>query len=224
MGTLRIGRRTIRYVVKRRDSKYAHLRFGDDLHLEVTVPLASKIAARDILRKKRAWVETAYQKLANSRRVFDGRRILLKGVPHRLKLVKARSPQVKVRDGTILVGVPSGTDPRQSIREWMRRETEKYATKRVRYYSRKLGFNAPGVEVTEAKRWGHCTRDGKLAFGWQLAALPKDLADYVILHEISHLSEFNHDRRFHHRLLSLSPDYREKGKSLRGIVALQDIR
>ena len=48
--------------------------------------------------------------------------------------------------------------------------------------------------------------------------MPSDLADYVVLHEISHLREFNHSRGFRYALASLCPDFKEKEAMLKRYV------
>jgi predicted metal-dependent hydrolase len=45
--------------------------------------------------------------------------------------------------------------------------------------------------------------------------LPRELADFVVLHEISHLREFNHSRRFRYTLATLCPDFKEKEATLK---------
>lgn len=218
METFRVGRRAIQYTVRRGGSKYAHLRFREHAHLEVTLPQKSRVSVRELLNKKRGWIEREIRRVVNSRRVFDRKQLLLKGVPHRLKVVRAKQNRVKVRGRTIFVGLADGSDLRQCIRNWMTPETRRYATKRVNDYRRKLGFNVESVEVADSKRWGYSTRDRRLVFNWQLGALPRELADYVVLHEVSHLSEFNHNGRFRLLLFSLCPDFKEREHALRSIV------
>jgi hypothetical protein len=142
---------------------------------------------------------------------------LLAGVPHKLKVAKAKENWVKVRSGTIFVNIADGSDLRQCIKDWMTSKTRSYAARRVDYYKKKLGFNLRSVEVGDSRRWGHCTHDRALVFNWQLVALPTELADYVIMHEISHLAQFNHKERFRALLFSLCPDFQEREQALRSI-------
>jgi hypothetical protein len=171
-----------------------------------------------LLNKKRSWIERELQRIANRRRVFDGKQLLIRGAPHRLKIVKGRRNSVKVRGGIVHVSLGDGSDLRQCIVDWMAPKTQRYTMKRVNTYGSKLGFKVEGIEVGDSKRWGHCTRDRRLVFNWQLAALPRELADYVVLHEVSHLSEFNHNGRFRTLLFSLCPDFREREELLLTIV------
>ncbi len=100
--------------------------------------------------------------MANRRRVFDGKQLLLKGAPHKLKVVKRKRNSVKVRGRTVYVGLAGDSDFRQCVVDWMTPQAQRYAVKRVNTYGRKLGFKVESVEVEDSKRWGHCTRDGGL--------------------------------------------------------------
>ncbi|MFQ6060534.1 MAG: M48 family metallopeptidase [Thermoplasmata archaeon] len=71
------------------------------------------------------------------------------------------------------------------------------------------------VIVKDTKRWGYCKRNGDLVLNWQLIALPRKLAEYVILHELAHLSEFSHSKGFRARLAAMCPDYREREDELK---------
>lgn len=218
MATFRIGRRAIRYVVRHGGSEYAHLRLKDDKYLEVTLPQKSQVRARELLNKKRAWVERTLHKLGSRKRVFDGKRLLVWDVPYQLKVVKAKGSSVKISHGTVIVGLNGDSNLRETVKNWMAGKTQRYAEKRLNHYRRTLAFNAEGVGISDSRKWGYCTRDRRVFFNWQLAALPKELADYVVLHEASHLSEFNHSHHFRARLLSLCPDFRERELNLRNIV------
>jgi predicted metal-dependent hydrolase len=53
------------------------------------------------------------------------------------------------------------------------------------------------VSVRDQKtRWGSCSRDGRLSFSYKIVFLPPGAARYIVAHELSHLKEFNHSRKF----------------------------
>jgi predicted metal-dependent hydrolase len=72
--------------------------------------------------------------------------------------------------------------------------------------------------VREVRKWGYCTRRGRLSFSWQLAALSDRLREYVVLHELTHLTEFNHSAAFRKRLQLFCPDFRDREKELDLVV------
>jgi len=56
-------------------------------------------------------------------------------------------------------------------------------------------------------RWGSCSRKGNLNFNYRLVLLPPHLADYVVVHELCHLLEFNHSPNFWQMIARALPDY-----------------
>ena len=70
------------------------------------------------------------------------------------------------------------------------------------------------VDVREIGKWGYCTRGGRLSFSWQLIALPERLREYVVLHELTHLSHFDHSPAFKRKLAAYCPDFRDREREL----------
>jgi predicted metal-dependent hydrolase len=57
-------------------------------------------------------------------------------------------------------------------------------------------------------RWGSCSSKGNLNFNWRLAMIPSHLADYIVVHELCHLKEFNHGPEFWKLVALACPNYR----------------
>ncbi len=216
MSTLRIGDRQVPYTVKENpDSKYVQLKLRPNLELEVSVPTLSEVDIGAVLKKKRNWIEAKYNEMVKSKRIFDGKRVLYRGQPHEVEFVRSSDAVVKRENGRITLPVDDSTDPRNALKEWMKTETEKLVKERLSHYSKKLRLPFNGFSVQETRKWAYCTKNRKLVFNWQLAALPKNLSDYVILHELSHLGEFSHSRRFRYLLASVCPDFKERESMLK---------
>jgi predicted metal-dependent hydrolase len=67
----------------------------------------------------------------------------------------------------------------------------------------------------QKSRWGSCSKRGNLNFNYRILFLPKDICDYVIVHEICHLKELNHSKRFWKLVAETVPNYAELRKQLR---------
>ncbi|WP_077212548.1 M48 family metallopeptidase [Bacillus dakarensis] len=71
------------------------------------------------------------------------------------------------------------------------------------------------IKITDNKRtWGTCDAKHHLTFNWRLAMAPKEVIDYVVVHEMCHMVHLNHDRSFWRLVGKIMPDYKEKEKWL----------
>ena len=83
-------------------------------------------------------------------------------------------------------------------------------------WSSEYGFRFNRVSIKNTKRlWGSCSRKGNLNFSYALLFLPRELAEYVIVHELCHLKEHNHGRDFWRLVERVLPDYRARRAELR---------
>jgi predicted metal-dependent hydrolase len=68
---------------------------------------------------------------------------------------------------------------------------------------------------SQTTRWASCSKKGNLSFNYKIIFLPETLMDYVIIHELCHLKEFNHSKRFWTLVESHVPDYMAKRHDLK---------
>ncbi|MCK5080576.1 MAG: M48 family metallopeptidase [Candidatus Moranbacteria bacterium] len=66
-------------------------------------------------------------------------------------------------------------------------------------------------------RWGSCSSKNNLNFNYRILFLPDDLVDYLIVHELCHLREMNHSRKFWELVALRIPNYRQKSKKLKNL-------
>lgn len=78
-------------------------------------------------------------------------------------------------------------------------------------------YNRVAIKNTRSL-WGSCSRRGNLNFSYALVHLPRELADYVVVHELCHLREANHGPRFWALVAKAIPDYARRRRELRTYV------
>lgn len=89
------------------------------------------------------------------------------------------------------------------------------------FFTKLYGVKYRRVAIRNQRtRWGSCSKSGNLNFNYKVAYLPKDQRDYVIVHEICHLTEFNHSKRFWAEVERTIPNYREIRKKVRSATLL----
>jgi len=87
---------------------------------------------------------------------------------------------------------------------------------RVSYLASLMGLSHGRIRITNAKsRWGSCQKNGNLTFSWRLVMAPWPVIDYVVIHELTHLLEHNHSRRFWERVRRVYPEYKNCRKWLK---------
>lgn len=91
---------------------------------------------------------------------------------------------------------------------WYRSRAHELLADRVRFYAPLMGVAVPRLRITGAqRRWGSCSTTGTVSFAWRLIMAPMDVIDYVVVHELAHLREMNHSRRFWAVVAAVMPDY-----------------
>jgi predicted metal-dependent hydrolase len=85
----------------------------------------------------------------------------------------------------------------------------------IQFNARLGGASYYRVSIKDQKTcWGSCSRKGNLNFNYKILFLPERLQDYVIVHELAHLRELNHARRFWALVETVIPDHRALRKDL----------
>lgn len=78
------------------------------------------------------------------------------------------------------------------------------------------GCRVTGVSIRDQRsRWGSCSPSGRISLNWRLVQVPPTVRDYVLLHELTHLAEPNHSRRFWKKLEAVCPWHLEARAWLR---------
>lgn len=92
-----------------------------------------------------------------------------------------------------------------------RQQAAQVLSERAAYYAKQMGVAYRRITIRGQKtRWGSCSSQGNLNFNWKLMLCPKEIQDYVVVHELAHLKEMNHSRAFYEEVEKILPDYREK--------------
>lgn len=78
-----------------------------------------------------------------------------------------------------------------------------------------MGVDYEKLEIRNQRtRWGSCSTGGTLSLNWRLIMAPSGVIDYIVVHELAHLSEQNHGEEFWQTVKEQVPDYEEKSEWL----------
>ncbi|MHB1316338.1 MAG: M48 family metallopeptidase [Minisyncoccota bacterium] len=109
-----------------------------------------------------------------------------------------------------LLGLPKRMTPIERKKDFKikKEEARKIIIKRVIELNKYYNFKFNSISIKDQKtRWGSCSKTGNLNFNYQVAFLPQEMTDYVVVHELCHLGEFNHSKNFWNLVAQTIPDH-----------------
>ena len=113
----------------------------------------------------------------------------------------------------------SKTEPlehRGTPKQIVERSTRNYVETRIQHFSSLYPFREVQIVLRSYRsQWGSCSKKRRIGLHYKLSLLPKELADYVIVHELCHTVHFNHSKTFWALVGELCPDYRVCRRALR---------
>jgi predicted metal-dependent hydrolase len=105
---------------------------------------------------------------------------------------------------------PGASEPeiRALVQDWFRHEATRILGERVRLLSVRLPCKQFTWRLSSARtQWGSCNEDGRILLNWRLLFFPIAVIDYVVAHELAHLTELNHGPAFWREVERLLPDF-----------------
>lgn len=206
---IRSGRRTIALMI------------GADATLVVRAPAHTPLdTIEQFIGKNTGWIRRTIARIQRRPQVkkkefVSGEEFLFLGKSCPLEIQNGTPQPLHLRDGFIL-------DEKQRSRgralfiEWYKKEAKKIIAVRVEWWAQRCGLAYQSVNITSAnRRWGSCAPDDRLNFSWRLVMAPMTVIDYVVVHELAHITHKNHSRRFWDRVKAMYPDYKDAQTWLR---------
>ena len=146
-------------------------------------------------------------------RYTEGEEILFRGSCYRLKIHHGRRSSAAIEGEEILLTMasPASSDEARRIMEnWYRKELKKCIGPLVDIWSPKMNVPLPEWRVRRMNsRWGSCnTRDIRINLNLELITMKPEILEYVVVHELAHLLEASHNKRFKSILDSFLPQWR----------------
>ncbi len=119
----------------------------------------------------------------------------------------------------LLIGLPrdAGEDRiRDAVQSWLQREARRVFAERAAHFAERLGVRVTRLSLSSAEtRWGSANANGAVRLHWRLVHYPLATIDYVVVHELAHLREMNHSRRFWDVVQEVLPEYNVQRVALR---------
>ena len=220
--------------VERKAIKHTHLAvYPPDAHVHVSAP--ENLPERDIrsyVASKIGWIreqrKAVLSQVRETRREYvSGESIYCLGRRYRLTVIEEDSSateKILWGGGKLTLFVHRGSSRSRKagiVESWQKSMLEECLAGKIGHWSKKLGREAPLVELRKMKtRWASClAAKGKVIFNAELARVPARCIEYVVVHELSHFEVKNHSTAFVKLMDERLPRWRDLRKELNGFIA-----
>jgi predicted metal-dependent hydrolase len=175
-------------------------------------PRGSLKQARAFAQKHGGWIAARLRRLPEALAFADGNVVPLRGLDHRIVHRCGARGTVWVEvgsDGERQLCVAGG-EPHiaRRISDFLKRAAKRDLEAASRGAAEMLGVAIKRVSIRDqSSRWGSCSTTGVLSYSWRLILAPRYVLDYLAAHEVAHLLEMNHSRRFWRLVQKICPDF-----------------
>ena len=166
------------------------------------------------IKEKQEFVRDRYTKTA-PKEFVDGEGFLYLGDMYKLEIVDALDTAIAFNN-SFRISRENLDSAKEILIGWYKEQAHQKISERVSSHSSLSGLKYNKIRISDAqRRWGSCSAKGNLNFNWRLIMAPLSVIDYVVVHELAHLEEHNHSKRFWDKVKIMLPDYKQYKKWLK---------
>lgn len=181
----------------------------------VRAPLRTpKKSIERFVNEKKGWISAKKQEILAKleeiphRRFIENEHILFLGNEYEVSFIDGMLYPVIFDDRKFLISANYKDHAREILEMWYKKKAKMLFYDKAIDYSQAMNVEFNKVKISNAeKRWGSCSTKKNINLSWKLIMAPEKVIDYVIIHELAHLIELNHSRRFWNIVENIDPDY-----------------
>lgn len=225
----------ITYSLRRSRRRTASIYIERDGSVSVIVPQAlsdEKIDRVLELKRRQIYKGLAEWESLNTRRYkrefVNGESFQYLGRQHRLRLVPSQREPLLLKQGYFSMRAKSSPAPvaraRSVFRTFYRQQGQAWVARRIAHFADRMGLAVLAVKVLELRNhWASCSTNGGININWRTMMAPPTVIDYIIVHELCHLTHPTHTAAFWGAVDRVLPGFREQRAWLREHGARLDL-
>ncbi|MBE5739500.1 MAG: M48 family metallopeptidase [Clostridiales bacterium] len=152
---------------------------------------------------------------------LHGYEFMLLGKTCRIALIEKRNILFDEESYTLYL---PRKNAKQRLIKWLKENAKRIFTIVTERRAKEMGVSFQSVEISSAKgKWGSCSFDNKIRYAYRLIYAPKEMIEYVVVHELSHVRHKNHSASFWAEVTKYMPDWKNRRKWLKAHGVLLQI-
>ena len=195
--------------------KHIYLSFDDEGNLVIKSPKVSQKQIEKLLLNKSSWIQNSRIKFEQKKGKalnYSSSMVLYfmgEAYPFILKVYEKRRTTLTFVDGlfTLYYSVYDESLFQTHIDRFYKKEAQAYIPHFVSHWADKMLLSPTNIRFRKTKRqWGSCSGKNVLSFNTMMMKLPKDVIQYIIVHELAHIQHKHHQKTFWQLVESYLPD------------------
>ena len=189
---------------------------------ELIVHAPKRLNMNEILKfisEKEKWIVTKQKeiqdKLYINKSIINYEEFLFLGNKYQIQTINGLK-KVELAENQILVPNGEKLDILNKLRKWYILNASKILKERIEYFSDIMQIDFATIKISNSKsRWGSCDSLRNIKLNFRLIMLPHKVIDFVIIHELAHILEFNHSKDFYRIIQTIMPNYKIQQRYLK---------
>lgn len=181
----------------------------------ITIPyLCRKKSAYTFAEKNLVWIENQLLKIPPKKEIIDGSEISVLGKKYIIKHQPKAKRGVWIENDSINISGEIDFIERR-LKDFLKKMSREELSKLTHQKAQATGKKINKIVLKDTKtRWGSCSTKNNLNFNWRIVMAPIEIMDYLVSHEVSHLTHHDHSKNFWGLVGELHPNYKKNRKWL----------
>lgn len=168
----------------------------------------------EFIKKKQPWIENKCNNITSilekNRKIVEYEEIFFFGKRYSVATTEGLA-RPYLTDNSLLIPACKNKDKQKSvIKKWFVSCVEEVLIERIDKLAKFMKQKFGRINIINSRaKWGMCDSKHNLYFNWKLLMLTPELIDYVIIHELAHLIELNHSKKFWEIVRAVMPNYKQ---------------
>lgn len=172
------------------------------------------------IQEKEKWIITKQKeiqdKLSINKDVLAYSQFLFLGKKYKVDRISGIK-KIELTDRAFIVPTKiENVDLIPNMKHWYMNMAKKILKERLEYFADLMQVDYASVSISNSKtRWGSCDSLRNIKLNFRLVMLPHKAIDFVLIHELAHIIEFNHSKQFYKIISLVMPSYKLQQKTLK---------
>lgn len=204
------------YKIRRsKRAKHIRLTIRNPSEVILTLPkFVPEFLGHQFVKAKRDWILSTIRNISTNAlptKIYqDGNKIKFLGTEIiTLKIESSLSKSFVYDVDQLKLKITKPEDIKDLLEKFYKTQARDYITHKALHYSERLGVQFNRIALKNNRtNWGSCSSKKNLNFNWRIILAPKEIVDYLVIHEVCHLREMNHGSNFWALVKQLDPNYK----------------